>query len=67
MQPVPDTAVDLYDEVELLQVALADIEKWLAEGKLKAPPVTTYALQDAGDAHRDIESGKTIGKLVLIP
>src|SRR3989338_6408376 len=38
---------------------------WLAEGKLKIPPVTTYPLEQVGEAHAAIESGQTIGKLVL--
>jgi len=29
--------------------------------------VTTYPFADVARAHADIESGKTVGKLVLIP
>jgi NADPH:quinone reductase-like Zn-dependent oxidoreductase len=29
--------------------------------------VTTYPLAEVARAHADIESGKTIGKLVLVP
>jgi NADPH:quinone reductase-like Zn-dependent oxidoreductase len=29
--------------------------------------VTTYPLADVARAHADIESGKTTGKLVLVP
>lgn len=57
----------LFDRVDLLQEAMTQIAEWLATGKVVAPPVTTYPLADAARAHADIESGKTIGKLVLIP
>jgi NADPH:quinone reductase-like Zn-dependent oxidoreductase len=30
-------------------------------------PVTTYSLQRVAEAHRDLESGRTVGKLVLVP
>ena len=57
----------LFDRIDILNEALADIGRWLASGKIVAPPVTTYPLADVARAHADIESGKTIGKLVLIP
>ena len=57
----------LFDEVDILHECLSAIEGWVASGQIVAPPITTYALSDVGQAHRDIESGKTIGKLVLIP
>jgi NADPH:quinone reductase-like Zn-dependent oxidoreductase len=45
--------------------------QWLlgrfAAGDLKAPPVTTWPLARAADAQRAIESGQTVGKLVLLP
>ena len=50
---------------------LAQGMHWLlqrfADGQLRAPPVATYALERVADAHRDLESGRTIGKLVLLP
>ena len=57
----------LYDRVEILREAMAQLEIWLADGSIKAPPVRTYPLNHAGQAHADIESGLTIGKLILIP
>lgn len=38
----------------------------LLSGGLRPPPVTTYALDDVAAAHRDLESGRTVGKLVLL-
>ena len=42
-------------------------EQILDAGVIHAPPCTTYPLEEAGRAHRDIESGQTVGKLVLVP
>jgi ABC-type glycerol-3-phosphate transport system substrate-binding protein len=52
---------------DILEEAMGDIMKWLGEGKLTPPPATTYKLANVADAHRDIESGNTVGKLVLVP
>ncbi len=57
----------LFDRPELLEAAMGRLLGWLEEGKIKAPPVTTYAFERVGDAHRDIASGRTVGKLVLVP
>jgi NADPH:quinone reductase-like Zn-dependent oxidoreductase len=57
----------LFDRFDLLDLAFADIGHWLEEGSLKPPPVARYPLRDVARAHRDIESGATVGKLVLIP
>jgi NADPH:quinone reductase-like Zn-dependent oxidoreductase len=57
----------MFEEQWLLDEAMNAIGGWLAEGKIKAPPVTVYPLDRVADAHRDLESGKTIGKLILVP
>jgi NADPH:quinone reductase-like Zn-dependent oxidoreductase len=57
----------LFDRMDILGPAMNDITRWLADGSLQPPTVTTYKLADVAQAHRDIESGKTIGKLVLVP
>ena len=57
----------LFDEAPLLIAAMNDVFGWLRDGQIKAPPVQTFALDDVGDAHRAIESGNTVGKLVLVP
>ncbi len=57
----------LFDRDDFVSLAFDDIGRWLRNGDLEAPPVTTYKLSDVGRAHADIESGKTVGKLVLIP
>jgi len=57
----------LFDRADLLAEGMAQITAWLDAGKLAPPPVVTYPLADVARAHADIESGKTVGKLVLIP
>jgi NADPH:quinone reductase-like Zn-dependent oxidoreductase len=45
--------------------------EWLlerfADGRLQPLPLERYPLSGAADAQRRIESGQTLGKLVLIP
>jgi NADPH:quinone reductase-like Zn-dependent oxidoreductase len=57
----------LFDRAELLAEGMTQIAGWLDAGKLAPPPVTTYPLTDVARAHADIESGRTVGKLVLVP
>lgn len=57
----------LFDRKDILEEAMGEIMGWLRDGKLTPPPATTYKLTNVGDAHRDIESGNTVGKLVLVP
>ncbi len=57
----------LFDRTDILEEGMADVMRWLAEGKITPPPATTYPLAKVADAHRDIESGTTVGKLVLLP
>jgi NADPH2:quinone reductase len=42
-----------------------DVLGWLDSGKLKLRIDHAYALADAASAHRDLESRKTAGKLLL--
>jgi NADPH2:quinone reductase len=50
-----------------LQWRAADLFKWIEQGKLKLQIHKIYALSDAAQAHRDLESRKTAGKLLLKP
>jgi NADPH:quinone reductase-like Zn-dependent oxidoreductase len=49
---------------------LAEGMTWLlacfAHGELAPPPVRAYPLAEVAQAHRDIEGGRTVGKLVLL-
>ncbi len=44
-----------------------DVLGWVAKGQLKLRIEKTMALSDAADAHRELESRRTTGKLLLIP
>jgi NADPH:quinone reductase-like Zn-dependent oxidoreductase len=46
---------------------MQDLIKWVEEGKIKAPAVQPFPLEKVADAHRALESGATVGKLILKP
>jgi len=56
----------MFSKVDLFNEAMEDFLRWIAEGKLRVVKVTEYQLKDVGNAHKDLESGNTMGKLVLI-
>ncbi len=51
----------------LLTAGMRELLALFEAGRLQPPPVTANALDDAAKAQAAIESGKTTGKLVLIP
>jgi NADPH:quinone reductase-like Zn-dependent oxidoreductase len=57
----------LFDRLDLLREGIGQIASWLETGELVPPPVVTYPFADVARAHADIESGRTVGKLVLVP
>ena len=44
-----------------------DLFNWLAQGKLKVTIGEIYRLSQAADAHRQLESRKSTGKILLVP
>lgn len=56
----------LFSRRDLLEEGMASLLGKLADGSIGPPPVTTYPLARAADAHRAIESGQTTGKLILL-
>jgi NADPH:quinone reductase-like Zn-dependent oxidoreductase len=54
-------------EASLLARGMRHLLDRFADGRLQPPPVTTFPLDRAADAQRAIESGRTVGKLVLVP
>jgi len=56
----------LFSHGDLLREAAGRLFDWLAEGRIRPPPVTTYPAAEVARAHRDLESGGTVGKLVLV-
>jgi NADPH:quinone reductase-like Zn-dependent oxidoreductase len=57
----------LFDKVELLQEAMQDVLRWTEKEKIKAPPTKSFPLEKVADSHRALESGATVGKLILKP
>ena len=41
--------------------------QWIDDGTLDILIDRTYPLEDAAAAHHDLESRKTVGKLLLLP
>ncbi len=57
----------LFERTDLLATAMADLLPRFGAGTLGASAIRTYPLERAADAQRDLESGATVGKLVLVP
>ncbi|PNE11066.1 MAG: zinc-binding dehydrogenase [Beijerinckiaceae bacterium] len=55
----------LFDEVSLLDRIMCSLLTDFEEGSLVPPPTRCYPFEQAGLAHRDVQSGLTIGKCVL--
>jgi NADPH:quinone reductase len=54
-------------EPEELKWRAADLFGWIVSGKLNLHIQKIYPLHDAAEAHRDLESRRTTGKLLLKP
>lgn len=57
----------LFDRQDLFSEAMDDLLKWYQEGMIRVPAVQSFALHEVGLAHKALESGQTVGKLVLLP
>ena len=55
----------LFEREELLAESMTRLLGWLSEGRLRPPPLSTYPFDRVAEAHRALESGSTVGKLVL--
>jgi len=60
----PNLADYVATREELLQRS-ADLFTWLADGSLRLQVHRIYSLEDAADAHRNLESRRTVGKLLI--
>ncbi|WP_449415728.1 quinone oxidoreductase family protein [Ochrobactrum teleogrylli] len=61
------TFFDHIPTTELLRSRSKQLFDWIEDGSLKVMIGNTYALADARQAHADMESRATTGKLLLIP
>jgi NADPH:quinone reductase-like Zn-dependent oxidoreductase len=57
----------LFEKRDLLEVPMRKMLTWVEEGRITPLPVARFALDRVADAHRALESGTTVGKLVLVP
>jgi len=57
--------VFLTDKAELAKDGFDAILGWMRDGSLKKAPVSAFPVERAADAHRALETGDTVGKLVL--
>ncbi|NNL77440.1 MAG: zinc-binding dehydrogenase [Desulfobacterales bacterium] len=55
----------LFHRGDLLNKSMQDLLAWVEEGKIKAPVMQNYPFEKVADAHRALESGTTVGKLIL--
>lgn len=53
------------EETELCATYLAQLEQWVASGLLKGPPVRIFNFEDTRDAHLALQTGNTVGKMVV--
>ncbi len=56
----------MIEKMEVFEEAMADLLRWVKEERLKVAHVTEYPLREVARAHEDIESGNTVGQLVLV-
>ena len=55
----------LFDRSDLLAESMQQLIGWVEQGRIKAPPLQVFAFEEVAAAHRALESGTTVGKLVL--
>jgi len=55
----------LFDEAELLTEAMSRLLTWLEEERIRPLATATYPIEAVAEAHRALETGTTVGKLVL--
>lgn len=55
----------LFARGDVLQEAMGELLGHVAAGRMVSSPVTTLPFEEVAEAHRRLESGRTVGKLVL--
>lgn len=55
----------LFDEKERIAECIEGLRRKLELGKIRPIPITQFPMKKVADAHRLIESGKSVGKIVL--
>ncbi len=57
----------LFDRKDLRDLIMRDLYSWLKEGQIRMPKIAAYPFDHVAQAHSDLQSGQTVGKLVLVP
>lgn len=57
----------LFERRDVLEEAMGRLLAWVDEGRITPLTVTRFPLDRVAEAHRALESGSTVGKLVLVP
>ena len=55
----------LFHRIDLMAEAMSDLIKWVEAGKIRAPALQNFTFEQVADAHIALESGNTVGKLIL--
>jgi NADPH:quinone reductase-like Zn-dependent oxidoreductase len=55
----------LFERRDILAEAMTELLAHVAAGRIVPPRITEFPLERVADAHRALESGQTVGKLVL--
>lgn len=55
----------LFERSDILSHAMTELLAWQENERIRAPEITAYPFEKVAAAQRDLESGQTVGKLVL--
>jgi NADPH:quinone reductase-like Zn-dependent oxidoreductase len=55
----------LFHRMDLLKESMQDLLRWVEAGKIQPPALQRFSFEKVADAHRVLESGQTVGKLIL--
>ena len=55
----------LFHRMDLLNESMQDLLRWVEEGKIQPPALQRFSFEKVAEAHRALESGTTVGKLIL--
>merc|ERR1740139_1111030 len=55
----------LADEVEAMSALFDQVIRWAQEWEIQSPPITLMDMADVGATHELIQSGRSVGKIVL--
>jgi NADPH:quinone reductase-like Zn-dependent oxidoreductase len=58
--------IHLFDQVPLFRGIMERLIHWAQNEEFPPIPITAYSFEEAAKAHQAMESGKTVGKLVLL-